>query len=109
LLTICSTVTNRSAQALPYPLVHVSLTDRWEEILGSVVLEPKNYLAEVPESCPAASAGGLDPSRPVAAGNKFTAVMRIVLPSAEATGFKLNVCYRVDPQRVRCATEDFKE
>jgi len=79
-------------------LVHVSLTDRWEEIIGSRVLEPNEYLA-----------GDLDPSTPVAAGDKFTAVISINSPSADATGFKLNVCYRVGPGRVRCATEDFKD
>ena len=109
LLTICSTVTNRSAQALPYPLVHVSVTDRWEEILGSEMLEPKDYLAEVPDFCGSVTNDNPDPSRPVAAGERFTAVMRVVLPSTEATGFKLNVCYRVDGQRARCATEDFRE
>ena len=98
LLTILSTIVNRSSQALPYPLVHVSLTDRWEEIIGSRVLEPNEYLA-----------GDLDPSTPVAAGDRFTAVISITSPAPEATGFKLNVCYRVGPGRVRCATEDFKD
>ena len=98
LLTISSTIANRSSQPLPYPLVHVSLTDRWEEIIGSRVLEPKDYLA-----------GDLDPSRPVAPGDRFTAVISIREPSEDATGFKLNVCYRVAPGQVRCATEDFKE
>ncbi len=98
LLTIYSTVANRSAHALPYPLVHVSLTDRWEEIVGSRVLEPNEYLA-----------GDPDPSKPVAAGEKFTAVLSIDSPSTDATGFKLNVCYRVAPGQVRCATEDFRE
>jgi hypothetical protein len=98
LLTIFSTVANRSSQALPYPLLHVSLTDRWEEIVGSRVLEPNEYLA-----------GDLDPSKPVAPGDKFTAVISIASPSADATGFKLNVCYRVAPGQVRCATQDFKE
>ncbi len=98
LLTIHSTLANRSTQALPYPLVHVSLTDRWEEIIGSRVLEPSEYLA-----------GNADPSKPVDAGDKFAAVINIDSPSAEATGFKLNVCYRVAPGQVRCATEDFRE
>lgn len=97
-LTIFSRIVNRSEQALPYPLVHVSLTDRWEEIIGSRVLEPSEYLA-----------GDLDPSIPVAPGENFTAVITIESPSAEATGFKLNVCYRVAEGRVRCATEDFKD
>jgi predicted Zn finger-like uncharacterized protein len=96
-LTVVTRIANVSAQPLPYPLVHVSLTDRWEEIIGSRVLEPNEYLA-----------GDLDPSRPVTAGENFTAVITIENPSREATGFKLNVCYRVVPGRVRCAIEDFK-
>jgi len=97
-LTIVSRIVNRSGQPLPYPLVHVSLTDRWEDIMGSRILEPGEYLA-----------GDLDPSSPVLPGENFTAVISIENPSAEATGFKLNVCYRVAPGTVRCAIEDFKE
>jgi predicted Zn finger-like uncharacterized protein len=97
-LTIFSRIGNRSEQPLPYPLVHVSLTDRWEEIIGSRVLEPNEYLAD-----------NLDPSLPVVPGDNFTAVITVDEPSIDATGFKLNVCYRVSPGRVRCATEDFKD
>jgi len=96
-LTIVSRIVNRAALPLPYPLVHVSLTDRWEEIMGSRILEPGEYLA-----------GDLDPSSPVLPGENFTAVITIEEPSAEATGFKLNVCYRVSAGTVRCAIEDFK-
>ena len=97
-LTIFSRIGNRSEQPLPYPLVHVSLTDRWEEIIGSRVLEPNEYLA-----------GDINPGELVIPGDNFTAVITIEEPSVEATGFKLNVCYRVSPGRVRCATEDFKD
>ncbi|MFT5499955.1 MAG: putative Zn finger-like uncharacterized protein [Woeseiaceae bacterium] len=97
-LTLVSRIGNESAVPLPYPLVHVSLTDRWEEIIGSRVLEPNEYLA-----------GDLDPSKPVTPGENFTAVISIENPSQDATGFKLNVCYRVTPGRVRCAIEDFKD
>jgi predicted Zn finger-like uncharacterized protein len=96
-LTIVSRLGNRSAHPLPYPLLHVSLTDRWEDIMGSRVLEPSDYLSDQP-----------DPSRPVLPGENFTAVIAIQDPSIEATGFKLNVCYRVAPGTVRCAIEDFK-
>jgi len=96
-LTILSRIGNKSQQPLPYPLVHVSLTDRREDIIGSRVLEPNEYLA-----------GDLDPSRPVIPGENFTAVIAIDEPSIDATGFRLNVCYRVSPGRVRCANEDFK-
>jgi predicted Zn finger-like uncharacterized protein len=97
LLTIYSSIANKSGEALPYPLVHISLTDRWEDIIGSRVLEPNEYLA-----------GDLDPRMPVPTGESFTAVITIESPSAEATGFKLTVCYRVEQGRVRCATQDFK-
>jgi predicted Zn finger-like uncharacterized protein len=96
-LTIVSRIVNRSEQPLPYPLVHVSLTNRFEDIMGSRILEPGEYLA-----------GDLDPSREVPPGDSFNAVIAIAEPSAEATGFKLNVCYRVEPGTVRCAIEDFK-
>lgn len=96
-LTILSRIGNNSQSPLPYPLVHVSLTDRFEEIVGSRVLTPDEYLA-----------GDLDPGRPVIPGENFTAVITIDEPSVDATGFKLNVCYRAVPGKVRCATEDFK-
>lgn len=97
-LTILSRIGNNSQLPLPYPLVHVSLTDRFEEIVGSRVLTPDEYLA-----------GDLDPGRPVIPGENFTAVISIDEPSVDATGFKLNVCYRAVPGKVRCATEDFKD
>jgi hypothetical protein len=96
-LVILSRLINQSDTELPYPLVHVSLTDRWEDIMGSRVLEPGEYLA-----------GALDPSTPVPPGQNFTAVITIENPATEATGFKLYVCYRQEPGVVRCAIEDFK-
>jgi hypothetical protein len=78
--------------------LHVSLTDRWEEIIGSKVLEPAEYLA-----------GSADPADRVNPGERFTAVVRVEAPAPEATGFKLNVCYPDTGDRVRCATEDFKD
>ena len=98
LLTIYSRIANKSNQALPYPLVHISLTDRWEDIIGSRVLDPNDYLA-----------GDLDPRKPLPSGENFTAVITIESPSDEATGFRLTACYRISPGRVRCADEHFKE
>ncbi len=109
LLTIRSRVVNRSAKELPYPLIHVSLTDRWEEIVGSDVLEPKEYLACDLDPGKPVGAGDPDPRIPVPAGGEFTAVICINSLSTDATGFKLNVCYRVDSEQLRCATEDFRE
>jgi hypothetical protein len=98
LLTIYSRIANKSSQALPYPLIHISLTDRWEDVIGSRALEPNQYLA-----------GDLDPRKPVPPGENFTAVITIESPSADATGFRLSACYRMSPGRVRCADEHFKD
>jgi predicted Zn finger-like uncharacterized protein len=96
-LTIYTRIGNQSDEALPYPLVHVSMTDRFEDIIGSRVLEPGVYLA-----------ANADPRKLVAPGNTFDAVISVKSPSDEATGFKLNVCYRQASGSLRCATEDFK-
>ncbi len=96
-LTIYSRIGNRSETELPYPLVHVSLTDRFEEVVGSRVMEPSEYLVD-----------NLDPSRNVAPGTSFNAVIAIETVSENATGFKLNVCYRMASGQLRCAIEDFK-
>ncbi len=97
LLTIYSRVGNNSEEPLPYPLVHLSLTDRFEDIIGSAVMEPAEYLAE-----------NADPRKPVPPGSSFNAVISIESPSPEATGFKLNVCYRLASGQLRCADHDFK-
>ena len=96
-LTIYSRIGNNSAKALPYPLINVSLTDRYEDIIGSKVLEPGDYLAE-----------SLDTREPVSPGETFGAVIAIDAPDPNATGFKLNVCYRQPGGRLRCAIDDFK-
>jgi hypothetical protein len=97
LLTIASRIGNRSGGPLPYPLISVSLTDRFEETIGNKVLEPIEYLVD-----------DLDPREAVAPGNSFSAAITINTPSAEATGFKLNVCYRIDGRQLRCNMQDFK-
>ena len=96
-LTIFSRVGNKSQQELPYPLVHVSLTDRYEEVIGSRVLEPTEYLVD-----------NADPRETIQPGDTFNAVIVIKSPAAEATGFKLNVCYRLDNWQLKCAIEDFR-
>ncbi len=98
ILTIRSRIANSSAQPLPLPLVHVSLTDRYEEIIGSRVLEPTDYLPE--------STGTNGPIPP---GDAFTAVITVESPSAAATGFKLNVCYPFAGEQLRCAIEAFRD
>lgn len=97
-LTIYSRIGNNSDAALPYPVISVALTDRFEETIGSRVLEPADYLGE-----------DVDSGRLVPAGTTFNASIAIDSPAAEAMGFKLNVCYRQTGDRLRCAIEDFRD
>jgi len=96
-LTIYSRIGNKSDGPLPYPLIGISLADRFEETIRSRVLDPAEYLAT-----------DLDPRKLVRPGNTFNAVISIPSPSGDATGFKLNVCYRMSGELLRCAIEDFK-
>ena len=96
-LTIYSRLGNKLDEPLPYPLIAISLTDRFEETIGSRILDPSDYLTS-----------DLDPRKLVAPGNTFNAVMTIAAPDPEATGFKLNVCYRDTGGDLRCAIDDFK-
>ena len=96
-LSIYSRIANRSAEALPYPLIGISLTDRFEEIIGSRMLEPGDYLAN-----------SLNPRKMVAPGEAFDAFITIPSPDAMASGYKLDVCYRLPDRRLRCAIGDFK-
>lgn len=96
-LTIYSRVGNNADEPLPYPLVHVSLTDRFEDVIGSKILEPGDYLPE-----------NTDPGQLVTPGDTFNAVISIDSPSPDATGFKLNVCYRLTGDELRCADHNFK-
>ena len=97
LLTIYSRIGNNSDEPLPYPLVHLSLTDRFEDVIGSTVLDPAEFLPE-----------NADPRKLVPPGNTFNAVISIDSPAQNATGFKLNVCYRLASGQLRCADHDFK-
>ena len=95
-LTIRSRLGNRSDTPLPYPLITVALTDRFEEVIGSTVVKPADYLD-----------AGSNASDFVQPGDKFDAVIAVAAPADGAAGFKLNVCYRHDDGQLRCAIEDF--
>ncbi len=96
-LVVYSRIGNKSDKPLPYPIINISLTDRFEETLGSRQLDPAEYLPD-----------NLDPSRLVQPGKNFNAVISIQSPSADASGYELDVCYRVSAGQLRCAIADFK-
>jgi predicted Zn finger-like uncharacterized protein len=96
-LTVISRIGNTSDKPLPYPLVNISLTDRFEETVGTKTLDPADYLTE-----------DLDPRKMVGPGDNFTAVMTIESPADNATGYKLQACYRQPDAKLRCHIPNFK-
>jgi predicted Zn finger-like uncharacterized protein len=96
-LTVSSRIGNNSDQAMPYPLIYISLTDRFLEPVGSQVLDPAEYLPT-----------DLDPRKLVQPGNTFNAIITIKSPPQNASGYKVDVCYRQTGDQLRCAIDDFK-
>ena len=96
-LTIYSRLGNQSDSPLPYPLIGISLTDRFEETIGSRVLDPADYLPS-----------DLDPRKLVKPGNTFEAVITIPTPAEATAGFRLRACYRTTDGLLRCKDDGFK-
>ena len=96
-LTIYTRLANKSDQSLPYPLIGVSLTDLYEETIGSRVLDPTDYLAN-----------DLDPRKLVKPGNTFEAVITIPSLTEAHEGFRLRACYRTTDGKLRCKDDGFK-
>ena len=96
-LAIVSRLGNRSETPLPYPIIAVSLSDRFEEPLGSVTLGPTEYLDD-----------NLDPRKLVEPGNSFEAKFRVSALPENATTYRLRACYRTSAGQLRCKEDDFK-
>ncbi len=96
-LTIYSRIGNKSDSPLPYPLIGISLTDRFEETIGSRILDPADYLSK-----------DLDPRKLVKPGNTFEAVITIQSPAEATAGFRLRACYRTTDGKLRCKDDGFK-
>ncbi len=96
-LTVYSRIGNQSGKPLPYPLIGITLTDRYDAVVGGRVLAPAEYLA-----------GDIDPRQMISPGATFNAVIPLRSPGDDAAGFKLNICYRLAPTRLRCADNGFR-
>jgi predicted Zn finger-like uncharacterized protein len=96
-LTFYSRIGNISNKPLPYPLISISLTDRFEETIGSRMISPAEYLTNKQ-----------DPGKLVQAGKTFNAVISVQAPSRDALGYKLKACYRISEGQLRCKMPDFR-
>ncbi len=91
-LRITARIKNRGPLYQPYPSVHLSLKDRWEEAVGSRVFAPAEYLAA-------------EPRKLMAPGETTRAELQIVDPGQDAYGFELDVCIEVETHVLSCGSD----
>lgn len=80
-LRLRASIMNRAGFAQPYPLIKLTLEDRWGEQVGAREFEPREYLGP-----------GVAADRLLAPNQRVNADIGIVDPGADAVGFHVDVC-----------------
>ena len=89
-LMLRASIVNRASYAQPFPLLRLSLQDRFGGTLHELDVSPADYL-------PGAGGEGL-----LGPGERADALIRVVDPGPEVVGFELDICLPA-PGGVRCA------
>jgi predicted Zn finger-like uncharacterized protein len=91
-LRVRASILNTAAQLQPYPLLRVTLANRFGAPLGARDFEPAEYL-------------GKPTVRMLAPGERVDATLDILDPGKDAEGFEIDVCLRGADQKVACAAD----
>jgi hypothetical protein len=91
-LRLRASILNTAAQLQPFPLLRVTLADRFGKKIGTRDFEPNEYL-------------GKPTARLLAPGERTDAVLEILDPGQNAEGFEIDVCLRGADQRISCAND----
>jgi predicted Zn finger-like uncharacterized protein len=89
-LRVRASIMNAAAQLQPYPLLRVTLANRFGTRVGEREFEPAEYLGK-------ATARMLSP------GERIDATLDILDPGKDAEGFEIDVCVRGSDKRILCA------
>ncbi len=89
-LRVRASILNVAAEPEPYPLLRVTLANRFGNRIGARDFEPAEYLGR--------PSTGL-----LGAGVRVDATLEILDPGKEAEGFEIDVCLRQSGQRISCA------
>ena len=92
-IQISATLANLADHVQPYPLVRLVLEDRWQEAVGNLIVEPRDYLAQ-------AAASEL-----MAPKQRVEAQIEVVDPGPTAESYKLDICLRHSQGTLRCADD----
>ncbi len=91
-LKVRASILNTAAQLQPYPLLRVTLADRFGKGIGARDFEPGEYL-------------GKPTARLLAPGERVDATLQILDPGKSAEGFEIDVCLRAADRRITCAND----
>ncbi|MGO9513776.1 MAG: DUF3426 domain-containing protein [Steroidobacteraceae bacterium] len=89
-LRVRASILNTAPRLQPYPLLRVTLANRFGAPLGSREFEPAEYL-------------GKPTVKMLAPGERVDAILDILDPGKDAEGFEIDVCLRGAHQRISCA------
>ncbi len=89
-LRVRASILNTAAQLQPYPLLRVTLANRFGSRIGARDFEAAEYM-------------GKPMVRLLAPGERVDATLDIVDPGKDAEGFEIDVCLRGLDQRISCA------
>jgi hypothetical protein len=92
-LRVRASLLNGASHAQPYPLLRLTLQDRFGGQVGLRDLEPREYLRAPPK-------GPL-----IGAGQRVDADIAIVDPGRDAASFEIDVCLRAAAERITCAND----
>jgi predicted Zn finger-like uncharacterized protein len=91
-LRVRASIMNIAAQLEPYPLLRVTLANRFGSGIGTRDFEPSEYL-------------GKPTAKLLAPGERVDATLDILDPGKSAEGFEIDVCLRGTDRRVSCAND----
>jgi predicted Zn finger-like uncharacterized protein len=91
-LRVRASILNTSALLQPFPLLRLTLANRYGTTLGSRDFEPSEYM-------------GKPIARALSPGETVDAILNILDPGKDAEGFEIDVCLRGAGQRIICAND----
>jgi predicted Zn finger-like uncharacterized protein len=91
-LRMRASILNTAAQAQPFPLLRVTLANRFGNRIGARDFGPAEYL-------------GKPISRMLAPGERVDATLDLMDPGNDAEGFEIDVCLRGIDKKIRCAAD----
>jgi hypothetical protein len=91
-LRLRASILNTTPQFQPFPLLRVTLADRFGGRIGTRDFEPAEYL-------------GKPTARQLTPGERVDATLEILDPGKNAEGFEIDVCLRGADRRMACASD----